>query len=117
MKNDDRFMRFLAGELQNRGWSQRFLASRAGISQAAISRVMSGDNRPGPTLCEKVAKALDIPLETVLIEAGLIRGSADIPPELREWADRLNQLTSEQRQRVTLAMENVLRLVEGRDPR
>jgi transcriptional regulator with XRE-family HTH domain len=116
-RNEDRFMSFLAGQLAERGWSQRELARRAGLSQAAVSRVIAGDNRPGLVLCEGIAKALDLPLETVLIEAGIIQGSAEIPPEVREWAGRLLALPKGQRQRVTLAMENVLRLVEGRDPR
>lgn len=109
-------MRFLAGELAQRGWSQRQLAKKAGVSQAAISRVMAGENRPGPALCEGLAKALDLPMATVLIEAGLIDGSTDMPPEMLEWAGRLNALPPEQRTRVLIAMENILRLVEGRDP-
>ena len=78
---------------------------------------MQGEYQAGPSFCEGVAKALDVPLETVRIEAGLIHGSAEIPPEVREWASRLNALSEDQRRRTVVVMENILRLSEGREPR
>lgn len=110
-------MEWLNAEMTQRGWSQRQIARRAGVSQAAISRVLSGDNRPGLEVCEGIAKALDLPLTTVLIEAGLIQGLADLPPEFLGWAGRLKALSDHQRELTISAMEHILRVSEGRDPR
>lgn len=49
--------RWLADELNRRGWSQRELSRRANISQAQISKVLSGEE-PGQLFYIAVSKAL-----------------------------------------------------------
>lgn len=53
----DYLSRWLADELNSKGWSQRELARRAKISSAQISRVLSGEE-PGQLFYIAVGKAL-----------------------------------------------------------
>ena len=43
----DKFRAWLSEELDQRGWSQSELARRAGVSQFAVSSVISGNRNPG----------------------------------------------------------------------
>ena len=55
-----------------RGWTQAELARRAGISQGAISRVISGSRNAGVDFCRAIAKAFSVPEQEVLQVAGLL---------------------------------------------
>jgi transcriptional regulator with XRE-family HTH domain len=63
---------WLQKELGQRGWSQRELARRAGISHAIISEVLSGTKKPGWDFCLAIADPLDrSPIEMFRL-AGLL---------------------------------------------
>lgn len=68
---------WLASELDRRGWSNSELARRAGISQAIVSRVLSGDREAGSDFCVKVALALNESPEKLLRLAGILPTPAD----------------------------------------
>lgn len=57
--------------LRQRGWGPEDLAQRAGLSPTAVSVVLTGQHKAGPRFCQKVARALDEPVERVLSLAGL----------------------------------------------
>ena len=63
---------WLGAELRQRGWSQTELGKRAGLSRAAVSMVMTGQQGPGLQFCLGVAEALDEPPESVLRLAGFL---------------------------------------------
>jgi transcriptional regulator with XRE-family HTH domain len=75
------FSEWLNKQLDQRGWSQGELARRAGISQGAISNVLSGKREPGADFCMKVAQALGEAPEKVLKLAGILPASE---AEIRE---------------------------------
>jgi transcriptional regulator with XRE-family HTH domain len=63
---------WLIAALNERGWSQRELARRTGeISQSTVSNVLSGKNPPTWEFCAAIAGPLGVPLDDVLILAGL----------------------------------------------
>ena len=68
---------YLNGELEKRGWSQRELARRAGLSPTSISEVMAGKRGPGRRVCQAVAQALQVPPERILLEAGILEPLPD----------------------------------------
>jgi transcriptional regulator with XRE-family HTH domain len=47
------------------GWSQRMLADHAGIEQAHLARLETGQVEPGILLLEKIAEALEIEIVTL----------------------------------------------------
>lgn len=57
MAMSNHLSRWLADELNKRGWSQRELSRQANISQAQISKVLSGEE-PGQLFYIAVGKAL-----------------------------------------------------------
>ena len=65
---------------KEKDWSQRDLASASGISNAEISRIESGKRKePSPSVLKAIAKALNVPMEEVLQQAGVIeRGKAAV---------------------------------------
>ena len=91
---------FLNEELNKRGWSQRELARRSGLSPTSISEVMAGKRGPGKKFCGAVAKALQVPPERILQEAGII----EPPPDTWLFNELVNvaKSLSEQNQRKLL---------------
>lgn len=66
------FIDWLQQELQKRGWNQAELARRSGTTTAQISRIMTGEQSPGPEVGRKIARALRVPPEEVFRHAGLL---------------------------------------------
>lgn len=79
------FPGWLQTKMAENDMSQADLAKKAKVSRAAISNVLNGYRRPGPELCRAIAKALDLPAESVFREAGLL----DDLPSRRELFDEI----------------------------
>ena len=92
---------FLNKELDERGWSQRELARRSGLSPTSISEVMSEKRGPGKRFCRAVAEALQVPPERIFQEAGIISSPPDTP--------LFNELTNVAK---SLSEENQRKLLE-----
>jgi transcriptional regulator with XRE-family HTH domain len=48
------------------GVTQRVLANRADVSEQYLSKMLAGGANPTLALCERIAAALDVPLEGLL---------------------------------------------------
>lgn len=70
----DTFLNWLNDELNNRDWSQRELARRAGISNTAVGNVMADYRKPTWDFCAAIAKPLERTPMEVFILAGLLPG-------------------------------------------
>ena len=57
---------------REKGWSYQFLASRAGVTHAAISHLEHGRRKPSLMLALRLSKALDAELSDLLKESELI---------------------------------------------
>ena len=68
-----------------RGWTQARLAQEAGLAQAQVSRIESGENAPGLPVAVRLASALGVDLNTL---AGYRAGAAP-PAEPEHPDDRL----------------------------
>lgn len=61
-----------------KSWSQRDLANASGISNAEISRIESGKRKePSSSVLKDIATALNVPVEEILHEAGIIANTQD----------------------------------------
>lgn len=69
---DNKLSTWLVNQLNDRNWSHRELGRRAGVSGAAVSRVISGEQNPGADFCAKIAKALGEPQDKIFRLAGLL---------------------------------------------
>jgi transcriptional regulator with XRE-family HTH domain len=70
-----------------RGWSQRDLARRAKVSDAAISDVISGRRNLGLDLARALAEPLNMEVEDILREAGLLSRKKEAKRDA--WARRI----------------------------
>ena len=66
------FAKWLAAELEERGWNQADLCRASGLSSALVSRILTGMQKPGPRACKSIARALGYSIETVYKMAGLL---------------------------------------------
>ena len=111
------FVKWVRGELRERGWSSSELARRSGLSSSAMSVVMTGQQRPGLQFCLGVAQGLDEPPEKLLRLAGFlpIRSARDgrideilhcydrMRPEAQEYFVRIARALAEEQKAVRAA--------------
>jgi transcriptional regulator with XRE-family HTH domain len=98
------FADWLLNEMQRRGLSQSELARKAGLAQATISYVLSGERNPGSEFCLGVAKALNIPPEIVFQRAGLFPGEGEETSNLKEASHLFQQLSDRQQRDILVQM-------------
>lgn len=103
------FIAWLQNELNKRGWAQIELTRRGGISSGAVSKVMSGERKPGPDICNAIAIAFHIPAEDVFRAAGLLPTKPEDDPLTREAEYLLSQLPEEKKQQAI----NFIRFLAG----
>ncbi|HOF87545.1 MAG TPA: helix-turn-helix transcriptional regulator [Armatimonadota bacterium] len=102
MAAHENFIDWLQREMQSRGWNQAELARRSGTTTAQISRVMTGEQRPGPTVSRKLARALHIPPEEVFRRAGLLPATQRQPEGTEELVYHFSCLDEEDRKRLLI---------------
>lgn len=66
------FITWLNIELNKRNWRLSDLARAANLDTGSVSRILSGTRRPGPEVCLAIARALQLPPETIFRQAGLL---------------------------------------------
>jgi len=102
MTTQQDFGDWLQLELDNRGWNQAELARRSGNTTAQISRVMTGEQHPGPTVARKIARALHVPAEEVFRRAGLLPTTPKQPEGTEELVYHYASLSDEDRKRLLI---------------
>jgi transcriptional regulator with XRE-family HTH domain len=117
---------WMSREIEKHGWSRSEVARRGGISPSTIDKVINEFARPGPKLCQALAKAFDMPDEDVFRLAGLlprrVPASAERRPVYRinssTPAGRLlaafEQLRSEDQELLVTVAERLAEVVEPR---
>jgi transcriptional regulator with XRE-family HTH domain len=94
----DKLTTWLSKEMEQRGWSHRELARRAGVSQTAVSGTLSGERKAGCDFCIKIAYALGESPEKVLRLAGILPSPpASDDSTLAELHDLIQNLPPAQR--------------------
>jgi transcriptional regulator with XRE-family HTH domain len=96
------FRAWLKNQLNDRSLGVRELCRAADVSSGTISRVLNGSRGPGPGLCQKLAKALDIPETVVFEQAGLLTPAHGAEFTRQELYELLKDLPIEE-QRAILA--------------
>ena len=108
----EEFSVWLSQELTARGWSQRELARRAGLSNQFISAVMNGNMNPGDKFIHNVAQAFGIPEIEVMQRAGRLYYTGPVIPAVGEINRRLLELDEPHRDAALKALEATLRAIE-----
>ena len=92
------FIEWLQDELSDRGWSGSELSRRSGVSQSAISLVLSGNRQPGTEFCDGIARAFKIPVDSVYRVAGLLPVKPSDDETVSEITHIYHNLTDENRE-------------------
>ena len=96
-----RFGQWLQQQMDARGLGVRELARIAKVNPGTISRLMTETRNPGPELCKKLAKALEIPEAIVFVEAGLMSPARTASEgTLRELYELLRDLPLEEQRAI-----------------
>lgn len=99
----EKFSEWINAELNQRGWSVRELARRAGVSHGAINNVINELRKPGSELCSGIAKALKVPPEEVFRHAGILPKASEKTVNMQEMVYLFDQLEDDD-QRNVIAM-------------
>ncbi|MHB9132901.1 MAG: helix-turn-helix domain-containing protein [Armatimonadota bacterium] len=102
MKANTDFGKWLAEELRQRRWDQLEIRRQGGLTSAQISRIISGERKPGPTACVVIARALGLPPEEVFRRAGLLPPAREPVEGTRDLVYLFEHLDEEDRQRLLL---------------
>jgi len=94
------FSTWLNGELQQRGWSQSELARRGGVTPASISRIASGERKPGLEVCRAISAAFGISVTDVMRRAGIEPDIAADSEEARQLLYDFAQLPAADRKAI-----------------
>lgn len=91
----EEFRRWLITERQNRDWSQRELARRAGINYNSIAMVEAGDQKPTAKICEGIAKAFKLDVVEILKFSGVISTAVPVKPKTDPLTDKVTEIVKE----------------------
>ena len=97
---NDTFSPWILEQLESRDWSQAEHARRSGLSRTAISDVVSGNANAGYSLCIAIAKALELPPESVLRKAELLPPNPDIDEEIESILHEVEKLPKSDQEEV-----------------
>lgn len=99
---------WLNKEIGKRGWSYREFARRAGISSGTVSNVLSEKVRPSWEFYEGTSRALNMPVEDVLRQAGLLPPKHDDEPTVKQLIHLFTQLSDEEQEIILVTAEALL---------
>lgn len=109
---DSRFNDWLLTELDDRGWNQSDLARKSGMSPGHISHILAGTRKAGLDFYQGVGRALRVPLDEVLRQAGLIAPPAADDPLIETVLRRMYAIPPSQRQPLIDLLHSLLDIIE-----
>ena len=87
------FGQWLRAQLERVGITQTELARQMGVTQPMVSSWVTGDKRPSPANCDRIAEALVLDVDVVLTKAGYRpRLVTDDEPAIREMVELLRHI-------------------------
>lgn len=108
------FSKWLQNRLDELGWTQADLARKSGLTTAAISRIMTEDRSIGLKSCTAIARALNIPIEDIMIAAGLLPRRKKEGPLMETIAYLSSQLDEADQEEVIAFIQTKKRIGEQR---
>lgn len=112
----NKFGKWLEAELKRRGWSQRELERRAGVSSAMISLVIKGDRIAADDFINKIAGPLGQTPTDLMRLAGRLPELPEADAATLRLIELIRGLPARQRQEVEQFVEFLLSKKEGEAP-
>lgn len=101
--------KYIAALREEKGMSQRELSRRTGLGNATISRIEAGEGNPGPDTLVKIADALSIPVDELMLRCKY----TSIPEPFIVMARKTGALTEQQRAYVYSVLDQTIDRVLG----
>lgn len=97
MSSQENFRANIRAAIKSRGITQRIVAERAETSAAYVNRVISGEISPSLETCDRLARALGLPLVALIIHpsdfgCATLENNPEITPKIDELAARLEAI-------------------------
>jgi len=96
----ENFPEWLLQELNSRNMSQSDLARASGVTTAQISRIISGQRKPGPEVLNSISRALKLSRETVFRAAGLLPAVDELDAMIEEIIETTRHMSREEQREV-----------------
>lgn len=103
-----KFNDWILNELNNRNWSQADLARNAKLTRGSVSNYING-RIPDDVALRKIARAFELPPETVYRAAGLLPPPID-DPWVDDMSHKISQLTGQRRQMAENLLNSLLEM-------
>jgi transcriptional regulator with XRE-family HTH domain len=94
------FQDWLQTLLDEMGWGQSELASKAGVDRQIVHGWLKLGKKPSEENLQRIAKAFDVPPETVYRAAGMKLSPATLPPDIQQAAHEMEDLAGQDRAEV-----------------
>jgi transcriptional regulator with XRE-family HTH domain len=92
------FSDWLQDEMNKRGWSQSDLSRNSGVNRQVISTYINQQRKkPDENILIDIARALNLPPETVFRAAGLLPPVSDADTDFENWKYVLEKLSERDR--------------------
>jgi len=108
------FSKWLLEEIGARGLTYSDIARKGKISHARVSQVLAGEP-PGKRFCLAIAKALQIPPETIFREAGLLPPVPENSVSAEQALYLFRRLTVADQERILVMMRALAELSEAEE--
>lgn len=99
-----KLVEWIEDQLRQRDWRPADLARAAGVRDSTISRVLNGNAKAGPELCNAISEALGVSPVEVFRIAELLPPSAgninELSQDESEWLEVYRSLSPDQRQTI-----------------
>ena len=118
------FGTWLQGQIDARGWDQRLAGKYIGVPETSVHNWIHQDIRPGVRSALKIAKALKVPIDVVLQQAGydaengaavttdeLMRQRAEVLAALPQFAEIIDLLAQKPPERQAAYLDVIRRLL------
>ncbi len=106
----DEFTAWLEVEMKKRNWGVRETARNVGVSHPTISEIFTLGRLPSLETCKALAKALGVPVVSLLY----LSGQLEPPPDWSPALDELTQLFTQLEQRDQEELIEIARLKAAR---
>lgn len=94
------FQDWLQQTLDDMGWGQSDLASRAGVDRQIVHGWLRLGKKPSEENLQKIAKAFEVPPEIVYRAAGMKLSPTTIPNDIQQAAHEMEDLNNQDREEV-----------------
>lgn len=91
-----------------KGFNLRDLSEKSGVGKTTISELENNKSNPSIETLGKIAKALDVPVSSLLDEDTVNKTAVEIDAEMQEYYEKISNLPREEKDFIKKMLKKVL---------